>query len=208
MAVSSKHNIILYNFFKLYTILKIRFNFSKVALSGEFNDRNLPVILVANHISWWDGFWAMYLNMKVFHRLFFFMMLEEQLEKNSFFKLTGGYPVRKGSKSIIDSINYTRHLLSECRNLVMIFPQGELSSLYRESFEFNRGIERILSGKTNDVHVIFVAALPDYYSKPKPSLYIYYMEYADADYSAKGIENAFNAFYSECRGKNINIKEG
>jgi 1-acyl-sn-glycerol-3-phosphate acyltransferase len=208
MAVSTKHNYFLYNFFKLYTLLKIKLNFSKVVISGTFNDKNLPVILISNHISWWDGFWAMYLNMKIFHRLFFFMMLEEQLDKNSFFKLTGGYPVRKGTKNIIDSLNYTRELLSVKGNLVMIFPQGELSSMYREKFVFERGIERILAGITDEIHIVFMAALPDYFSKARPSLYLYYKEYAGIGVSAEVLEEAYNAFYLECRNTNINRKEG
>ena len=71
---------------------------NRLNLLVDFNDRNLPVLLISNHISWWDGFWAMYINLKVLKRKFHFMMLEEQLRKYWFFNYTGGFSVNKKSK--------------------------------------------------------------------------------------------------------------
>jgi 1-acyl-sn-glycerol-3-phosphate acyltransferase len=112
--------------------------------------------LVSNHLSWWDGFWAMYLNIKLFHRKFYFMMLENQLKKHMFFNRTGGYSIKKGSKSIIETIEYTAHLLSDKQNLVLLFPQGEIQSLYTHVFRFENGIGHIMKKLTGKAQIIFL----------------------------------------------------
>jgi 1-acyl-sn-glycerol-3-phosphate acyltransferase len=174
-----------------------------VQITGEPVERNLPVLVICNHVSWWDGFWVMYVNMRLFHRLFFFMMLEEKLDEFSFFKKCGGYPVRKGSRSILESLQYTVELLRDRNNLVLMFPQGEISSMHNQHFKFGHGIERIVSQVTGNIQVIFMANLVDYFSEKKPSLFIYLKEYHGNAEDAGKIEEHYNIFYSECVSGNI-----
>jgi 1-acyl-sn-glycerol-3-phosphate acyltransferase len=196
MISRARHNFLVYNFFKLYTLRKIRSNFQRVIIKGELTDRRLPLIIISNHISWWDGFWVMYLNLKKFHRRFYFMMLEQQLERYSFFKKTGGFPVKPGSRSIIDTINHARELLTDKNNLVLIFPQGGIQSHYRRDFIFERGIERIVKDKPGEIQIIFNANFIDYHSEAKPTLYIFIHEYTLPDLSSDKMQNEYNRFYS------------
>jgi len=206
MIVRAKHNLFMYKFFKLYTVYKIRSNFQNVLLKGEFEERGLPVLLISNHVSWWDGFWAEYLNLKVFKRkYFYFMMLEEQLAKNRFLNFTGGFSIRKKSKSIIETLNYTAELLADNRNLVLIFPQGEIQSLYNDSIEFSKGLEFILKKISGNIQLIFLVSLIDYFSGRNPSLYMYFREYSEDDHSIRAIENSYCLFYSQCRSGNIEL---
>ena len=208
MIRRAKHNFFIYTFFKLYTVWKIRRNFNRVFITGEFSDRQLPVIIIANHISWWDGFWAEYLNLKVFHRKFFyFMMLEEQLTKNNFLNYTGGFSIKKKSKSIIESLNYTAGLLEDNRNIVIVFPQGEIQSLYNSSINFDKGLEFILKKLTGKVHIIFLASLVDYFSGQKPGLYMYYIEYTEKDLTVSAIEKEYGLFYKRCISENIKMQK-
>lgn len=208
MIRRAKHSFFIYNFFKLYTIWKIRRNFHKVFINGEFADRQLPVLMISNHISWWDGFWAEYLNLKVFHRKFFyFMMLEEQLTKNNFLNYTGGFSIKKKSKSIIETLKYTAGLLEDNRNLVLIFPQGEIQSLYYNSVQFDKGLEFILKKTTGKVHLVFLVSLIDYFSGQKPGLYMYYTEYREEDMTIRAIEKEYGLFYSHCRSMNIEMNK-
>jgi len=200
MISKARHNILVYNFFKIYTVLKVR----RVVINGESEDRHLPVTVISNHISWWDGFWVMYLNMKKFHRKFHFMMLEEQLDKYSFFKRTGGFSVRPGSRSVLETIEHARNLLKDKRNLVLIFPQGKIQSIYRMDFVFEKGIERILKDKAGEVQVFFNANLIDYHSEAKPVLYIFIQEYALKDLSAETLQIEYNRFYNSSLEKLIN----
>ncbi len=207
MIIKARHHPILYPFIQLYTVLKIRRHFNSVLISGDFQEKNLPLLLLSNHVSWWDGFWVMYLNLKLFHRKFNFMMLEEQLRRYSIFMNTGGYSVNKGTRSIIESINYTVELLSDSNNLVLLFPQGKITSIYDRSFLFERGIERIIKEIKGKTQIIFVANLVDYFSNEKPTLYIYFKEYDLGDHKIEKIQENYSIFYSECIANNTKKAE-
>jgi 1-acyl-sn-glycerol-3-phosphate acyltransferase len=202
--IRAKHNILIYNFFKLYTLYKIRRNFHSVTISGNITDKGLPVLVISNHFSWWDGFWVMYVNLKVFKRKFHFMMLEEQLEKYWFFKYTGGFSVRKGARSVLDTIGHARELLLDGKNLVLVFPQGEIHSLYDGNFRFEKGTERILKDYGGRIQVILNANLLDFQSEQKPSLYLFMTEYTLTDTTSETIEGEYNRFYKTCVSSLVN----
>ena len=207
MICRTKHNFFIYNFFKLYAIWKIKRNFQDVFINGEFADRTLPVLLISNHISWWDGFWAEYLNLKKIHRKFFFMMLEEQLMKNKFLNSTGGFSIKKKSRNIIETLDYAAGLLEDNKNLVLIFPQGEIQSLYNNVIRFDKGLEYILKKISSEVHIIFMVSLIDYFSNQKPGLYMYFKEFHDGNLTIYNIEKEYGIFYSQCRDQNIGINK-
>ena len=98
MILEATHNPFLYGFFRLYTRLRIKGAFRNVFIESEVADSGLPVLVIANHFSWWDGFWIMYMNMKLFRRKFYYMMLEEELRKNIFLNRIGGYSVKRGGE--------------------------------------------------------------------------------------------------------------
>ena len=177
MVLKARHHFLIYPFFRFYAGWIIHRHFGLVELKNEFDDRDLPVLLLANHVSWWDGFFAMYLNVKILRRKFHFMMLEEQLKKFSFFNKTGGFSIRKKSRGVIESINYTAELLRDQGNMVLLFPQGKIESIYKTSFQFESGIGRIVEKADCRIHILFMATLIDYFSNKKPGLYIYVSEY-------------------------------
>jgi 1-acyl-sn-glycerol-3-phosphate acyltransferase len=203
MILKAKHHFFLYPFFKVYTLWKIGRNFREVRISGQIDDKGLPVLLLSNHLSWWDGFWAAYLNQKVFKRKFHFMILEEQLRKYGFFNKIGGYSVRKNSRTVIESINYTCSLLEKPENIVLLFPQGEIESLYTSKIQFEKGIERILKEIKNDIHIVFQVNLVDYFSFAKPTLFLYFEEYQNQGMSVDELQQSYNAFFQRCIKENL-----
>lgn len=206
MICRAKHNFFVYSFFKLYTVVKIRTNFKKIHITGSLEDKQLPILIISNHFSWWDGFWAEYLNLKLFRRKFFyFMMLEEQLEKNRFLNYTGGFSIKKKARSIIESLDYTAGLLTDYRNYVLVFPQGEIHSLYNDKIHFDKGLEFILKKLTGKIHFIFLVSLIDFFSDQKPSLYMYFREYNEEDMTIHAVEKEYSGFYSRCRKANIEM---
>ena len=198
MILKAKHNFFLYPFFKWYAVRIVMRNFRVVKVTGNYVEQGLPVLLVANHISWWDGLWAMYLNVKFFRKRFHFMMLEEQLRKYWLFNYFGGYSVSQGSRSVIESLDYTAGLLEDPENLALIFPQGEIKTMHLQSFHFEKGLERILKHKEGRVQVILLASLTDYFSHPKPSIYLYIKEYDSHDFNLQAMQDNYNAFYRQC----------
>ncbi len=155
----------------------------------------MPILLISNHISWWDGFWAMYINLKVLNRKYHFMMLEDQLRKYWFFNYTGGFSVNKKSKSIIETIRYTSELLDNKENMVLIFPQGEIQTMHSQNMVFEKGLDPILKNKEGKVQIVFLANLVDYFSSPKPGIYFYIQEYNDLVFDSETIQYQYNEFY-------------
>lgn len=198
MILKAKHNIFIHAFFSWYTRWKISNNFKPIKIVGEVTGKNLPVLLITNHNSWWDGFWVKYVNLEIFKRKFHFMMLEEQLRKFWFLNYTGGFSVKKNSKSIIETIDYTRQLLSNKNNLVLMYPQGKIQSMHNPDFTFERGIEHILKKMKNPVQVIFMVSLVDYFSNDKPGLFLYLQEYVGNDFKTEAIQLEFSRYYNLC----------
>jgi 1-acyl-sn-glycerol-3-phosphate acyltransferase len=207
MILKAKHNFILYPFFKWYAGFIIKRHFGTVRIIGDLHKTDLPVLIIVNHISWWDGFWIGYLNQKVLHRKVHFMMLEEQLRKYWFFNYIGGFSVNKQSKSVIESLQYASELLSDSKNMVFVFPQGEIQSLHQQNIQFDKGLERILKHKENTVQIMFVANLVDYFSDRKPGIYMHVQEYTDPAFDLESIRESYNRFYIQAIEKQKNFNK-
>jgi len=64
-------------------------------------------------------------------------MLEEQLENIVFLLIPGGlFSVKSKVVVPLKSINYTIELLSDRKNLVLLFPQGKIASIYDQFYPF------------------------------------------------------------------------
>ena len=198
--LKSRHHFIVYPFFQHYTRYLLRTRYHTVSIENHFADNGNAVLLIGNHVGWWDGFWAMYLNLKVLKRKFHFMMLEEQLMRYRFFNYTGAFSVDKGSRSVVESIRYASDLLNDSKNMLLMYPQGRLHSMYEHHFQFEKGIERMLKNRERKVQVVFSANLVDCFTEPKPSLSIYTENYEGA-FTVEALEQAYNDFYTRCLEK-------
>ena len=198
--LKSRHHFIVYPFFQHYTRYLLRTRYHTVSIENHFADNGNAVLLIGNHVGWWDGFWAMYLNLKVLKRKFHFMMLEEQLMRYRFFNYTGAFSVNKGSRSVVESIRYASELLNDSKNMLLMYPQGRLHSMYEHHFQFEKGIERMLKNRERKVQVVFSANLVDCFTEPKPSLSIYTENYEGA-FTVEALEHAYNDFYDRCLEK-------
>jgi len=201
MILKAKHHFLIHPFFTFYAQWIIKRKFKKVHVSSDFEDEQLPILILANHISWWDGFWISYLNTKVLKRKFHFMMLEEQLRKFWFFNYAGGFSVRKNAKSIVESLRYTHELLQNESNMVFMFPQGKIESIYQNEIKFENGPAWILQKLDQKIHVLLMVNLIDYFSEPKPSLYIYLQEFKGKDQTTENLQQAYQSFYNQCLNK-------
>ena len=199
--LKAKHNFLIYLFFQFYTKVMIKRKFHSVIIEKKDINTSKPILLISNHVSWWDGFWAMYINLNLLKKKFYFMMHETQLLEYKFFNQTGGFSISNQYRHIIDSINYSSSILEDKNNLLVIYPQGEINSIYQSNFKFKRGIEKIINQK--DITLLFSANLIDYFSNPKPSLFIYLEEF-NGEFNLKDIEEAYNVFYMNSTQKQIN----
>jgi 1-acyl-sn-glycerol-3-phosphate acyltransferase len=159
-----------------------------------------PVLLIANHFSWWDGFIGHYLSFKYFKKKFHVMMLREQLIKRMFLNKAGAFSVEKSTRSVVESLHYSAEILSREGNLLMMFPQGSIESLYHRDFLFEKGVEKILEKCDPIPEIVFNVNLVDYFPNPSPTLFIRTKSYRGA-LSAMAMQEAFNRFHAECISK-------
>lgn len=195
--IKASHHPIVYNFFKIYNTLNIKRSFNEVKVIGNVDVKEHSVLLISNHVSWWDGFWVLHLCMNVLYKKFHFMMLESELKKRPLFSKSGGFSIAKGAKSIIESLNYSSELLNDKNNLVLMFPQGKLHSLYHHDFKFEHGVERIIE-KTPQSKLVFMATFIEYFDHPKPDLYIYLSEFNPDNLKKNELVTFYSRFYNEC----------
>lgn len=153
------------------------------------------VLLLQNHFSYYDGYWSMYLCHKLFRRRFHVMMLEEELKKRMFLTRCGVFSVRKNSRDLLESIHYARELLQNPRNVVTLYPSGEIISQHRQQFSFQQGFARLAEDPR--VQIAFAVVLTDYFSEARPEICIY-VENFRGEKTAKAIENAYHTFYQSC----------
>ncbi|MDZ7774225.1 MAG: lysophospholipid acyltransferase family protein [Bacteroidales bacterium] len=189
-------------FFKWYSRLMIRSHFRGMHLHGSFQDNGNAVLVIGNHFSWWDGFFIVEVNRRLWQRRFHVMMLEEQLRKRMFLNKTGAFSVRKGHRSLSESLAYAGQLLSEPENLLLMFPQGAIQPHHNTSFTFERGLEAILKKVAVPPQIVFTAALVEYFSHRKPQLDIFIKKYSYKQIpTTQELQEQYNLFFAEALKK-------
>jgi hypothetical protein len=195
--IKARHNPLVYRFFQAYARFRIRSNFHTTVVKGDLKLSGKAVLLLSNHISWWDGFWALYLNQKYFQKRFHFMMDEDELRKRWLFSLSGGYSIRRNSRSLFESLHYTEELLKKNENMVVIYPQGKLFSSHTPYVQFKKGIERLNFDSSTTPDIYFLVQLTDYFQYDKPTLFYYLQKASDTITSTRDFETAYNDFYRQ-----------
>ncbi len=197
MIIKARHHWFYYPFFKYYSRWMPEKDFSRVVIHHEPEDRGIPLLMIGNHVSWWDGFFAQYINLKRFRRKLHIMMLEEQLAARMFLNKTGAYSIRKGHRSALESIQYTAEILSDPGNLVILFPQGEIHSIYDRPAHFESGWFHLFRYLNNPIQIIFYITLFDYFSNRKPELHFYLYDCAYDGKSNQELNDEFNRCLQE-----------
>lgn len=147
--------------FHLYILRLLKRSFHGIHLLGQLPeaDHRLPILLLPNHNSWWDGFFVYLFNRNTYNRPVYLMMLEEQLKKYHFFSKVGAYSIDPGKpKSVVESLRYTTQLLkSDPRNtMVCMFPQGELLP-FSERVQFEKGYEWVIKNTETEIQLLPLA---------------------------------------------------
>lgn len=117
-------------------------------------DSRSPLLVVANHTSWWDGFLV-----REIHRAlrpsdpFYTVMLETELQRHPFLRRLGGLGLVPGStaslRGLLRTLAALRH--EAPGTLVLFFPQGRLWPGHRRPLGFLpgvRGVRRALGDST------------------------------------------------------------
>lgn len=198
--IRANHKSLWVKFSRFYTKILIGFFFGSVKYHGQYEEKGLPILMISNHFSFYDGFIQILLNLKIYKRRFHFMMLEKELRKNMILTKIGACSISKGKRSSLDSLDYAVEVLRDKENLFLFFPQGRIKSLYTRQFSFEKGLlSHILEHVKNDFELVFNVNLIHYGTNLKPDICVYYeTQQINADTDAKAVENAFNRFAEAC----------
>lgn len=157
-------------------------------------DPKRSILLLSNHVSWWDGFWGSYLNDIHWNKRFHVIMLERELAARKFLRHVGAYSIDPGNRSMIESLRFTAELLNEPQNMVLLFPQGKICSFHNPVIDFGTAPKKILQWTQKPVQVILGVATVEFFQYHKPTLYYYLKEW-----DQKGeLQEAYQEFHEEC----------
>src|ERR1041385_3314501 len=165
------------------------------------------VLLLCNHFSWWDGFFAGFLTHTYLHRDFHIMMQEDHLQKRMFFNRVGGFSINRKSKAVVESLQYAAKLLDNPDNLVAVFPQGALESNHIDEINIERGIDYIVKKKKGDCQIIYYSAFVEYFESLKPSVYFRFLDCGTArDFDFDKVKAVINAHHKKAIKEQANAE--
>ncbi|MEO9225890.1 MAG: 1-acyl-sn-glycerol-3-phosphate acyltransferase, partial [Gemmatimonadaceae bacterium] len=105
---------------------------------------DVPLLLVANHVSWWDGFLLREVQRELRPQsVLYTLALERELREHPVLRLTGGIGVDPASPaSILGAVRRFEHKRQEFPHAVFAyFPQGSIAPSYKRPLAFRRGVE-------------------------------------------------------------------
>lgn len=176
-------------------------HFSKITFISDIvpaDDK--ATLLLMNHFSFNDGAILHKVCRTLLKKEFKVMVVEAQMRSFFVLKYIGCFSVDKKSRSVVQSLNYAASLLNNPKNMVGIFPQGEVYSVHLNKIHFENGLERILNKAEKPIQIVFGATLLDYLDNFKPHARVYLQEYIGSS-DVKSMENAYNQFYKHCKIK-------
>jgi 1-acyl-sn-glycerol-3-phosphate acyltransferase len=165
------------------------------------------VLLLCNHFSWWDGFFAGHLTQTYLKRDFFIMMQEDHLQKRMFFNRVGGFSVNRKSKEVVESLQYAAKLLDDPNNLVAVFPQGALESNHINEINVERGIDYIVKKVKGDCQIIYYSAFVEYFESLKPSVYFRFLNCGtNRDFDFEKLKTMINDHHKKALKEQLNAE--
>ena len=201
-----RRNKIIYSFFSWLISRLIRSDFQKFDFNNVSFDQNRAILILSNHLSWWDGFWIFQINRIHFKKRFHVMITEENYEKVWFLKYLGSFSVKKNSRSVIQTLEYAGRLLDDPQNLVLIFPQGKLYSGHTDQIQFQKGLMNMINISSKKFQYIFSAIFVDYFEHRKASVTCYLEGWEGAEFtSLQLIKSAYNKHYEASRQQQSSV---
>jgi len=105
-----------------------------------------PLLVVANHTSWWDGFLVREIHQALRpEHPFYTVMLEEELVRHPFLRRLGGTGLTPGAPESLRGLLRRMGTIGEESPgaLVLFFPQGRLWPSHRRPLGFSTGVRAV-----------------------------------------------------------------
>jgi 1-acyl-sn-glycerol-3-phosphate acyltransferase len=160
--------------FALYNRNLMRRRFHGLRVAGlehlRQRPRGVPLLLYANHSSWWDGLVAFEIG-RAAQLDHYVMMEEQQLRQYKLFSRLGAFSViREDPRAAFASINYAADLLRGAERALWIFPQGAIQPNDTRPLSFYTGAARI-AARAGAIRAAPVAIRYEFLQAFKPEIY-------------------------------------
>ncbi|MFC2086552.1 hypothetical protein ACFLSA_00085 [Bacteroidota bacterium] len=142
-----------------------------------------------------------YLNKQVIHKKIHVLMLEDELKKRQFLSRIGAFSVKKGSRNSLITLNYIRKITKIPENLIVLYPQGKIHSIYQHEIQFEKGIFKALEDN-KQFETFFAACLPDFSNSKKTFIQILLEKYSES-MQHQVIEKYYNRFLEKVKQQQI-----
>ena len=157
--------------FSIYLTGLLRRHFHALRLLGEppSPPPGLPLLILPNHGSWWDGLFLYELNRRLLGRRLHLMVLEEHVTRFRFFRRLGAFTIRPGRRGeVAASLAYAASVLRDPANALSLFPQGRIHHPADRPLGIRRGVERILRAHGGPVAILPLAMRCEFYENQRP----------------------------------------
>lgn len=203
-----RKNTIIYKFFSWYIQYIIKKDFAAFNYDQIETKQDAALLVLANHFSWWDGFFIFYINKKFFKRQFHVLVNVENYKKVGFLKYLGAFAAENKGKDVLETLNYAGKLLNDPKNLVLVFPQGKLYSNHSRTINFKKGVMQMINSSQKKIDIVFAATFVDYFAKRKPTAQTYLQQWETEEYvSLQLLKSAYNKHYDQSVVKQTQITE-
>lgn len=191
--------------------LKRRFN--KLLIDDVPLQSDCSYLLMCNHLGFWDGFWSLYLVYNAFHKKqnlngFNIMILKKQLQKNPWLRYFGCFSIVPNSKSSAESLAFAAEILNKPGNILIMFPQGNLESIYVREIVVKDGINEILKQVKGKCQLIWSSNLIEYFESLKPSVYFKMLDCGtNTDFNFENLKADINTHHQQAIQKQFRFTE-
>lgn len=165
--------------FHIYVMRLMKRHFHVFHLFGNLprHDPDLPLLLIPNHSTWWDGFFVYLLNEEILKRETYLMMLDRQLAKYKFFARIGAFGITPGNRrNVRETLNYTVELLQKSNVMITMFPQGILLPWGKRPLNFKKGIEAIIQLYGKSINILPLAIRAEYGGEQRAEVFFKFGE--------------------------------
>lgn len=132
------------------------------------------VVMVANHVSWWDGFLLREVHRRCAPQIpLYTLMLEEQLRRFPFFRWMGAFGIAPGTAvSLRKAVRFIRERQRYDGALwLSFFPQGRIGPSWRKPLGFQPGL-RLFAEALQPVVLLPVGLHLESLNHPSPSAFV------------------------------------
>ncbi|MDN3588946.1 1-acyl-sn-glycerol-3-phosphate acyltransferase [Pedobacter aquatilis] len=187
--------------------------FKKIVLDGIEIKPNNSYLLMCNHFSFWDGLLACFIVVNAIDKkqrlkAMKIMVLEKQMQMNKWLKYIGCFSIAPKSIKAKESLDYAVDVLNEPGNVLIIFPQGNLESMFIRYIKFKDGINSIIPKVKSNCQLIWSSNFIEFFEGLKPRVYFNLMDAGtNHDFDFEQFKKEVNLHHLASMKKNFRFTE-